>query len=196
MRHMDEKPDPQTYSELVACFRQTMANMEVWLQYGSTTNYETEPSHGGDVSSGRPSGDENPPHLFWQERWKEAGNRRKVWEEAWEELLSLSQRKVVEYKEETRAERDARILKEGEGWSVKDIEYHFKLPARTIRAIRTQAGMTPETGMPTSVSRMKKEMDKPEWVRELAAKGLTERQISMITEVPKTTVRNITKENA
>lgn len=186
---MDEKRErPETYADLVKEFRQVLGEMEVWLQFGSTTNFSSDGGGGAFVGGERPPGDEYPPAERWRDEWERRGDRLVVWEEAVDDFESMRKQKVVEIKPESQQELQARILTKV-GWSPQEIANHseFKVntTAKIVRDTRIAASVSPETGRSLPSGR-----NAHERVRRLKSEfGLTERQIATITNIPKTTVR-------
>lgn len=161
-------------------FRQVLADMEVWLQYGSTSSFEPVTSS-GERTYGRPSGDGRPVHLLWRERWVSASvfERPGVLEDARVELAGLLKQKRVVVVPETVTELEARVVREGEGWSVADTARYCRCTETFVRRARSRA----------SAARVVVLGDRRERVLELVAQGLSERQINMITGAARGTIR-------
>lgn len=188
---MSEEKRPETYAELVTAFRQVLGEFEVWLQWGAVTNYAK--SGGGsddDLGGRRPVGEDNPPQDHWHKEWEHRGDRMKVWEEAREDLKRMRfgppPEERPEVNPETLNELYARIVRDGAGWTVRDVENHFRVSSTIIREARRKAGVTADYGRTRKIIKAK---NNKEWALQLAEVGHTEEQIEMITGVPKTSLR-------
>jgi hypothetical protein len=175
-------------------FRQVLADMEVWSQWGSTSNLSPTTTGGNEKSHGRPAGAlkeaEKPPHEVWRGRWLVAANKEKLFKEATEELQLLRYGPPIEnrpeIKPETMEELHTRIVHEGAGWSVEQVEWTFKASSKIIREARRKAGVTADYGRTRKILKAK---DKREYAQQLAETGYTEEQIAMITGIPRTSLR-------
>lgn len=151
-------------------FRQVLGEMEVWLQYGTTVNFA--PTRGGSEGYGRPPGDENPAHLVWREKWDRANplDYERLLEEAREYLAGALHQKRVEVVPETQAELEARVVSEGDGWSVPDTARHCRCTETFVRKARMRA----------VAAAAESKIDEAERAKQLANDGFSERQIRMI----------------
>jgi hypothetical protein len=172
-------------------FRQVLAEMEVWLQFGSTMNLEPT-RRGGDVSSGRPPGDDRAPHVVWRERWERASvlEYEKLLGKARGELAGLLKQKRIVVVAETQPELEARMIHEGRGWSPKDVAQHFKCTPTFVRRVRLTAGVNAATGEPLAVVAAGT-IEEGEKARELARDGHSEKQIRMILNCGGSKVRRL-----
>lgn len=144
--------------------RSILANMEL-LAHGSTANWSpTGRSRGG--SYGRPPGDERPPHEYWRARWERAvrddeewtieamltnceevvKHRRGVIAKAQADLDSYRKRAEGEIVGETAGELEARVVCEGDGWTVADTALHCRCTTTFVRKARLKAGRSVVTG--------------------------------------------------
>jgi hypothetical protein len=164
-------------------FRQVLANMEVWLQFGSTTNWEPSTST-GERSYGCPPGDSTPPHVEWRARWDAASvlEREKILDEASKRLEGLLKQRRIIVVPETQEELEKRVVaKCRQGWSVEEVAAHFKATKKFVRTAFATAQTKPD----------ETPIDQRAETRRLAEKGMTERQIALCTGLPKSTIRRV-----
>jgi hypothetical protein len=168
--------------EMPSEMRQVLADMEVWLAYGSTTSWG--PSTGSGDGYGCPPGEGRPPHVEWRERWMRASvlERDRILREAKEHLKSLLHQKRIVIVEETQDELEKRVVaKCRQGWSIEEVANEFKVTKKFVRIAYATAQTRPDE--PSSDKRVE--------AQRLAAKGMTERQIEMLTKLPKSTLRRV-----
>ncbi len=79
-----------------------------------------------------------------------------------------------------------RILDEGDGWAIQDVDQRIKCGRPLIRKVRIADGRDPEFGKKIVVEIP---ADKLEHARRLIAQGMTERQVEMATGLSKSSVR-------
>jgi hypothetical protein len=169
--------------EMPSEMRQVLADMEVWLAYGSTTSWEPSTSS-GEKSYGCPPGESTPPHIEWRARWDRASvlERDRILREAKEHLKSLLHQKRITVVEETQDELEKRVVaKCRQGWSIDEVANEFKVTKKFVRIAYATAQTKPDE--PSSDKRVE--------AQRLAAKGMTERQIEMLTKLPKSSVRRV-----
>jgi hypothetical protein len=98
---------------------------------------------GGAPGSAPPkSGDWDPPHLRYRRKWNTAGNdgeRRRVLERARDELDSIRVSRAGEGSE-TEAERTRRMLREGEGFTAREVAVRFATTEAAVRRTRERHG--------------------------------------------------------
>lgn len=96
---------------------------------------------------------------------------------------------------ETREQRDKRIVKEGEGFTVKEVALRFRCGERDVRRARADAEREPEFGRePEPTADAKARRDR---ARELERQGLKLAQIARILGVHRSTVeRDLGKRGA
>jgi hypothetical protein len=181
----DRRAIPNTIREVPLSidteFRQVLANMEVWLQYGTSTSWEPSTSS-GERSYGRPPGEDFPPHLEWRARWDRASvlEREKILGEARQDLKRLLKQKRIVVVPETQDELDKRIvLKCRQGWSVDEVANELKVTKKMVRLAWATAQTKPD----------ETPSDQRAEAQRLALKGMTERQIVLCTGLPKSSVR-------
>jgi len=179
----ETKKHPETYSELVAAFRQVLGEMEVWMHFGSTTNFSSDGGGGAVTGGNRPPGDEYPPAERWRDEWNKRGDRVNVWKEAEADLKRLRfgppPEDRPEIKPETLDELHARIVQEGANCSIREVERTLKVSSTIIRTARRRAGVTADYGRTRKLVKAK---NNREYAQQLAAIGYTDEQISLIVE--------------
>lgn len=168
------------------------------LAGGSITNYSPTGT-GGVADSKPPAGvrfdgrSELPLHAYWRARYEQAvGNyqREQVYKAAQAELDAFRKRPKITISMETEEELEARIVREGQGWTVEQVAIHCRCTTTFARKARLKAGVSITTGNAPSEIAIDS-LDQREHAREMAENGATERQIEFVTKLPKTTVRRI-----
>lgn len=116
---------------------------------GGTLNYEGS-SSGGHHSDSVPSlGQHDAPHLHFADLYRRAlspAGRVLVLEMAADELDHIRRSRGDPSREETREERDARIVEHGEGYTVDEVAVWARCSKQAVRAARRDAGREEETG--------------------------------------------------
>ncbi len=167
-------------------YRQLLLQMECWCSYGTTMNFSS--SRGGDSSSDRPAGESWPLHLEWASRWNKATSKGIVLIQAREAFERRQKQLRIEVVPETQAELEARIIKDGEGWSVRDIAQSCRCTEKMVRKARERANVSADTGKPI----VKRKPEAPERLSEALAmrkRGLTLKQIGAILHCDAATVQ-------
>lgn len=141
------------HASLEEQMQQVLIDLEV-ASNGTTTNFDT--SGGGVFGSKVPiSGGcdlrTDPPHVHWRRRWDGADDdagRQLVLRGARDELRRLRRASPPPrgLKEETEAERDARLLRDGDGWRAEEVANTFKMTPSAVRKVRRRHGRDPERG--------------------------------------------------
>jgi hypothetical protein len=196
---------PQRETDLETDFRQILGELEV-LSHGSTQSFAAAPGAGSDEGYGRPPGDEFPPHIIWRREWDtnsreeregkrtpaQAKERREeILRHARDELVAFRKRDLAKAVviEETTDELEQRVVKTGKGWTVEETARECRCTTTFVRRARLKAGANAVTGV---IPEDKPEpVDQRERCKQLADDGFSERQIHMLTELPKTTIRRI-----
>jgi hypothetical protein len=147
-----------------------------------------------------PAGCKGAEFLWFRGRWNAAFTdeaRRKLLAEARDSLERLTGRsRDVKIRqalavEESKDDRDSRIVKLGEGWSTKDAAIHFRVAEADVRRARLSAVPPREPILGLLVVVRPAKADELERVRALKERGMTERQIVSVTRIPKSTVRRL-----
>lgn len=197
-RLTDRRPEPANAEE---SFRIVLGELEL-LSHGSTQSFAAAPGGGSDEGYGRPPGDEFPPHIRWRGEWEknareeregkrtpaEANERREeILRHARDELVAHRKRDMarVVVVQESEEDLEARVVKEGKDWSIEETARHCRVTPTFVRKARLKA----ETDAKAADALTAEE--KHERCRELAENGMSERQIEMVTKLPKTTIRRI-----
>jgi len=186
-------------TDLAREMRSILARMEL-LAHGSITNYSPT-GVGGSADAKPPTGESRPPHEHWARRWERAvwddeewtierelvgeevvKHRKNVIEKAQEDLDSYRKRTEGLVVGETEEELEARIVREGEGWSVEQVAQHCRCTVTFARKARLKAGKSVTTGkapkdVPLDAG------DEIQRVRRLKEEGYTERGIRMILKI-------------
>lgn len=187
--------------------RQVLAELEL-LPHGKCASYNssgggdsasdldwrevTEDDLDAIIKAGTPQGESRPPHLIYRERYERAKEddlddeqigvhrRAKVIAAARRALMEVrTQTKRVEIKPETDAQFTARIIKEGEGWSIKDTANYMKCTETRVRRARTEVGVSQADGK-RLIPLANLTVDKRRvMAQELRGKRMTLRQIAM-----------------
>jgi hypothetical protein len=154
--------------------RQILAEMEL-LMHGKTASLNSS-GRGGERNP-VPQGEAHPPAEYWLARFRGASfdEISSVLHAARAELERIKRRDTtVVVQEETREEWETRLLRDGEGFEARDVAVKFSCAVQDVTRIRTRAGRDPNLG----------KVD----VRELAAQGLTVREIAERTGMSKSAV--------
>jgi hypothetical protein len=182
---------------LEAEFAQVLLNLEL---VSSGTVQRIGHSTRGEGENPWPAGCKGAEFLWFRGRWNAAYTddaRRKVLAEARDALRCLTGRdertKILQALavEESKDDRDARIVKQGEGWSTKDAAIHFRVAEADVRRARLGADPPREPALGLLVVARTEKLDELERVRALKERGMTERQIVSVTRIPKSTVRRL-----
>jgi hypothetical protein len=110
------------------------------LSHGGVTNWAPTTSGTRDRDP-RPTGDSNPiaDHYAWMYA-NAAGDvsRQRVIHEAREELARWRGHGITRAPGETQAAKDARMVREGEGWTVDEVARHFQCTGTHVRQVCRQ----------------------------------------------------------
>lgn len=148
--------------------REVLAQLEL-VSHGTITNYNPS-GGGGESEQALPAGGSGAEHLKWRRLFERATSdkeRRTLIDQAWQELEQLRGRVERPVPTgETLEQRNSRIVKDGEGYTVREVAIAFRCGEREVRKARTAAGREPERGL---------EPESPDRARivELAAQGRT-----------------------
>ncbi len=177
-------------------FRQVLAELEL-LPHGTITNYNASGS--GEADTREPTGESRPPHLVWRREWEASGDedgRERALRGARAELTAFREgQHMADIDLETEEQFAERVAQEGEGWTADEVALKCKCTPTFVRRARIKDGRDATTGIklddehPLPVNKM-------EEARRLLARGLTVRQVSMFTQIPKSTVQDLKKRAA
>lgn len=176
---------------LIDQMRRILFEMKWLLPWGGTSSFSSD--GGGWVPSSRPPA-RLPlvggllPHEFWSREWDAARGvveQERVVMAARADLDAWRYRPKVDVQEETGEELEARLAaKVAEKWSIADVARWGHTTEKLVRkAVVGQRVREAEE------IRLRPRADRLAKAAELAAQGLTERNIGFITKLPKTTVR-------
>lgn len=177
--------------------RQILARLEV-TSNGRIYSYQPVGSKGAFQGSAPTTGDSSPPHIRWAHAYNECvsdGERDRVIREANRELGELTCRPVRLVKGESVADRDRRLLKEGAGWSAREVADRFRVNLRDVWRIRREGGRDKDYGGAIkgreAESKRLQRVERQRRVRELKERypGMTARQIGMHVGVDHKTVQ-------
>lgn len=191
-------------ADLAQQMRSILAQLEL-LPHGSVTSYSsTGGGNGADTKP--PTGESRPPHDHWKRRWdlaverdeevelREATtittHRKRVIEKAQEDLESYRKRAEGIVVGETEQELEARIVREGDGWSVEQVAQHCRCTVTFARKARLKDGVSVSTGKRPDGLKIDSS-DQAERARGYAENGYTERGIAMLTGLSKSTIRRV-----
>jgi hypothetical protein len=140
--------------------RSILARMEL-LPHGTIMNYSPT-GGGGSADTKPPTGELRPPHEHWAKRWEQAvyddleeehreattitRHRRRVIEKAQADLDGYRKRAEGEIVGETESELEARVVREGDGWTAEQTAQHCRCTPTFVRKARLKAGRSVVTG--------------------------------------------------
>jgi hypothetical protein len=157
--------------------RQILAELEM-LGHGSVTAWNA--SGGGQADSRPPSGESNPPHIEYAERFE----RDRSWETVEEARACLREwKRRAAPARETDTSEDDWIIEDGEGYAADEVARRFNTTPARVRLLRSRNGREMEMGLPTSGRAAPK-------LRDLVEQGLTARQIEMLTGTARSTAQD------
>lgn len=188
--------------DLYRQFRQILAELEL-LSNVSAASYE---SNGHSIPHSTPppgvrldGGSQKPPYEYWRERWLRAvwsdheaelresapitTRRRDVIEKAQADLDSYRKRTEGVVVGETEAELEARIVREGEGWSVEQVAQHCRCTVTFARKARLKAARSVETGKAPKDLVIDSDDDMRDRARKLKREGVSGRGIRLILKI-------------
>lgn len=177
-----------------ASVRLLLADLEL-LSHGSTASWN--PAGGpGNERAALPFGESDPPHLSLRVKYLEAttDERRrqvvKMMHEAIREFrgFGVDRSRVVG---ETTEQQDARICREGEGFSAQEVARRFNCTPTRVRRVRLADGRDVDLGRKPASAEAEANAETGDPAAEAArmrANGMTVRQIAFALGVPKSTV--------
>lgn len=157
---------------------------EVWIgwaliMHGATTHYDVR---AGAERSPIPMGDSHPPIEFWWALYLRAESdeeRADVETRANEALCAWRRRPEPPPVGESPEQWADRIIRDGEGWSAKDVALSERCTPRMVRRLRLTRERNPEDGrIEGSLAH----------ARELRRAGHSLRSVAMLTGIPKSTL--------
>jgi len=176
-----------THGNLDLAMRQVLAELELTSQ-GSTQSWNSSGHGGGESDKVYPFGDQFPPHIEWRERYERATTddaRQQVIDDAGRALRGIIRRtKVTPGREETEKQFAARVISTGRGFGVGEVATAMRCTPTRVRRIRLANGVSLDFGLTLTV-------DVEQRCRDLEGRGMTERQIGMLTGLAKSRVRRV-----
>lgn len=157
------------------------------LGYGATMRYEKRrPAEGFAV----PAGEGDPPWDHWHVLLLQCQTFdafRSVWVDARSELQAWKCRAEPAPEGETLDQMQTRIIDEGEGWTPKQVAMAFRCTPTLVRNTRLERERNPETGRAEGSL---------EHAKDLLGRGLTLRQVAILTGIPKSTLHRLSAERS
>lgn len=164
--------------------RQLLAELEL-ISHGSTQSWNS--SGRGESSAAFPPGESAPPHLHWRARFTVAHP------EALPALIEAARTDLKALR--TRSNQapasisvDLLVIEDGTGYSPEHVAHSYGLTPAHIRRIRERAGRSIETGQAPDDRCTLDPIERAQRVRDLAAKGMTQKQIAMAVGCNQATV--------
>lgn len=162
--------------------RQVLAELEV-TSNAPTSSYNPSGGHGAFASREPTTGDSWAPHLRYRRLYEDAVDERGrecVIEDAAKELHRIKHSSPPARPTESDEDRDARVVRDGEGWEAEIAATHFRLRLVDVWRVRRDAGRDKDYGRPVAgltVARFERRAR----VQELKARnpGMTARQIAL-----------------
>lgn len=168
--------------ELESKMRRVLFEMRWLLPWGATACYDSKGGHAPPGSQPPASIDGELPHEEWLRKWNAAiltREKQRVYDGALEELEGWRHRPVVEAHEETAVEFEARLVRDGDGWSIQDVANHFNCTPTMVRRVRLKAGVNLTSGEP-AITPALHSTDEGVRARALMDQGLSEKQVRML----------------
>lgn len=138
-------------------------------------------------------GRHDAPHLFYAieyDRARDDQEREQVIERAEDELRAITHSRADRTKEETRDQRDQRMVDDGEGFEAIEVARRFNCGVRDVHRARAAAGRDTQWGKAPVNGRALTVEQRRARAREMEAKGMTGRQIALALKVSYSTVRD------
>lgn len=169
--------------------RQVLVKLAL-LPNGRTSSFDASRTGGGDVPP--PSlGFGDAPHRFYGRRFAETSDvdeRERLLEHAEDALRAETHSQAEPTSIETKAARDERLVRDGEGVPARDVAIAFRTGVMDVRRARRDAGRDPEMGYAPREGEQLDVDDRRAEVRRLAALGMTSRAIAFRLDIARSTV--------
>lgn len=164
------------------------------LSNGRTSSFEASRSSDPDYTPTLSPGD--APQLYYARRWDAAVDdieRAAVLKAAQDCLEEERHSQSLSTGGETLAQRNARIVAQGEGWEARDVANHFKCGINDVWKARDAAGRDRDRGeRPRELG----DTDRRAEIERMAGRGMSARQIAFTLGVGYNTVRRDLGRNA
>jgi hypothetical protein len=134
------------------------------------------------------------PHLRYAREWDAAGDaqeRARVLEAAQKTLEHIRHSHADRGADESREDRDRRIVKDGRGWSAADVAIAFRCGITDVYRARTAQGLDAERGEEIINGRALSRTQRNIEIRRLRAQGMNPFQIARKLGLPDQTVRDV-----
>lgn len=180
---------PRQHAIIPQPIRLLLAELEL-ISHGSTQSWNSAGGSHSESTAVLPYGESAPPHLVLRDLYiaqtTDHGRRTIVtrMRTALREARGRVDRSHVVY--ETREQEDARIVKQGEGFTDHEVAFRFNCTPSRVRRARLAAGVNPETGKPALPAH--EAADQRTEAQRMKADGMSVRQIAMVLGRPPATV--------
>lgn len=134
------------------------------------------------------------PHLYYAYAWDAAGDdheRERVLTDARDELDHILRSHADRTASESRADRDARIVREGIDWSARDVATSFRCGIADVHKARAAAGREIEYGQPRKNGRELPRAELNAEILRLHRQGLSQDQIAGALNIVRGSVRYV-----
>jgi ATP/maltotriose-dependent transcriptional regulator MalT len=134
------------------------------------------------------------PHLLYADLWDLAGDvgeRQRVLEEAVAMLEHIRRSSADRTKVESKADRDERIIKEGKGFSARDVANAFRCGVTDIWRAREAAGRDIEFGEPPQNGKELPLEQRNAEILRLYRRHLSTREIAVRLNIARSSVRYV-----
>lgn len=185
---------PRQHAVIPTTVRLLLAELEL-ISHGSTQSWNSAGGAHGDSTAVLPFGESNPPHIYLRDlyltqttdrgRNSVVGKMRAALKAA---RGHIDRSHVIG---ETREDEDARIIKQGAGFTPDEVANRFHCTPTRVRRVRLAAGRRPDTG--ASIHAQPVAEDARIEALRMKGQGMTERQIAMALKQPKSTVHDWVK---
>lgn len=167
---------------------------DVLLQLALTSNGRTASydSSGGDALDIPTLGAGDAPHLHYLQRWRQATtdtDRAAILEAAQATLRDILHSRGDRRREESKADRDARIVERGDGIHAREIAIWARCGIRDVWKAREAAGRDPEYGRPLRGPGELTAHQRQAEAARMAERGMSARQIALTLRVSTSTIR-------
>lgn len=173
---------------LPSAVRQILAELEL-ISHGSTQSWNSAGGH-GESTAVLPYGESNPPHVYLRELYvaqtTDPGRARVVTRITLALREARGQIDRSHVVGETREHEDARMIKQGEGFTPEEVANRFNCTPSRVRRARLAAGRSQDTGKAIHTA-TDADDGRIEALR-MKDQGMSVRQIAMVLSQPKSTV--------
>jgi hypothetical protein len=157
---------------------------------GRTPSYDS--SGGGEPQPIPTLGVGDAPHLRYAALWDAAADeseRQKILDEAVAELANIRKSSGDPTKEETAADRDRRIVRDGRGINAREVAVWARCGVKDVWNARRAAGVDTEFGLDPLNGREMTARQRDEEIRRLTGTGMNAAQVASALQISASTVR-------